>query len=146
LFTTQNRTREIFKWGAISGSIAVAAIVAGLPWGATGVAASYAATDLCLSTPLLFWYVGRKGPVRTTDFYRTITPSICAATATLIVLYFTRPLLVPFSLFVRLLLAAVVALAVSLLVFLILPAGRLAIQNFKETLLLIKSRKNESAV
>lgn len=146
LFTTQNRTREIFKWGAISGTIAVAAIIAGLPWGATGVAASYAATDLCLSTPLLFWYVGRKGPVRTSDFYRTIAPSICAAAATLIVLYFARPLLVPFSLFVRLLLAAVLALAVSLLVFLILPAGRLAIQNFKETLLLIKSRKNESVI
>lgn len=146
LFTTQNRTREIFKWGAISGLIAVASIIAGLPWGATGVAAFYAASDLCLSTPLLFWYAGRKGPVRTGDFYRTIAPSVAAAVATLVVLYFTRPLVAPFALFVRLLLAGLIAIGVSLLVFLFLPAGRVAIQNFKETLLLIKSRKNESAV
>ena len=146
LFTTQNRTREIFKWGGISGAIAVAAIVAGLPWGATGVAASYAATDLCLTTPLLFWYAGRKGPVRAIDFYRTIAPSVCAAAATLVAVYFTRPLLAPYALPVRLLLAGVAALLVALLVFLLLPAGRLAIQNFKETLLLLKSRRNESAV
>ncbi len=146
LFTTQNRTREIFKWGAISGAIAVVAIVAGLPWGATGVAASYAATDLFLTTPLLFWYAGRKGPVRPLDFYRTIAPSVCAAAATLVVVYLARPLVAPYALPVRLLLSGVAALLVALLVFLILPAGRLAIQNFKETLLLLKSRRNESAV
>jgi O-antigen/teichoic acid export membrane protein len=146
LFTTQNRTREIFKWGGISGAIAVAAIVAGLPWGATGVAASYAATDLCLTTPLLFWYAGRKGPVRAGDFYRTIAPSVCAAAATLIVVYFARPLVAHYALPVRLLLSGAAALPAALLVFLILPAGRLAIQNFKETLLLLKSRRNESAV
>ena len=130
----------------ISGAIAVTAIVAGLPWGATGVAASYAATDLCLTTPLLFWYAGRKGPVRAGDFYRTIAPSVCAATATLVAVYLARPLVAPYALAVRLLLAGVAALLVALLVFLILPAGRLAIQNFKETLLLLKSRRNESAV
>src|SRR2546423_637902 len=57
LFTTQGRGREIFRWGLLSGSIAVVSIVVGLRWGAVGVAASYAATDLCVTTPLLFWYV-----------------------------------------------------------------------------------------
>src|SRR6266852_9912306 len=86
LFTTQGRAREIFKWGVMGGIIAVASIVAGLPWGATGVAASYAVTDLCLSTPLLFWYVGRSGPVRTGDLYRTIAPAACASVCSLFVL------------------------------------------------------------
>src|SRR5436853_6020438 len=72
LFTTQGRSRELLRWGFISSAIAVISIIAGLRWGSTGVAAAYATTDLCLTTPLLFWYVGRRGPVRTADFYRTI--------------------------------------------------------------------------
>jgi O-antigen/teichoic acid export membrane protein len=146
MFTTQGRTGELFKWGAIGGGIAVTAIIVGLPWGATGVAASYAAADLCISTPILFWYVGRKGPVRTTDFYRTIAPSVCAAACTLAVLFVLRQWLGFFPLFVRLMFAACITLAVSLLVFRVLPAGRLALQSFAETLLLIRNRKNESAV
>jgi O-antigen/teichoic acid export membrane protein len=55
LFTTQGRSREILRWGVMSAAIAVVSIAAGLPWGATGVAASYAVTDLCVATPLLFW-------------------------------------------------------------------------------------------
>ena len=76
LFSTQGRTRELFHWGLMGGAIAIVSIVAGLPWGATGVAASYAVADLCIATPLLFWYVGRRGPVRTIDFYRTIAPVV----------------------------------------------------------------------
>ena len=40
MFTTQSRLRsgDILKWGAMSGGIAVTAIVIGLQWGAVGVA------------------------------------------------------------------------------------------------------------
>src|SRR5260370_15175597 len=69
LFSTQGRTGELFHWGLISGTIAGVSIMAGLPWGATGAAASYAGTDLCVATPLLFWCGGRKGPVRPSAFY-----------------------------------------------------------------------------
>src|SRR5260370_17447035 len=63
LFTTQGRARELFKWGVIGGAISIISILAALPWGATGVAASYAVTDLCLPTPLLFSYLLPTGPV-----------------------------------------------------------------------------------
>lgn len=147
LFSTQGRTREIFHWGLIGGGIAIASIIAGMPWGAVGVAAAYAVSDLCLSTPLLFWFVGRKGPVRAGDFYRTIAPSACASLCALVVLFIVHPYLNVFPLVVRLLLAFGVTVATSLLVLVALPAGRAALQNFKETLfLLVKSRKNEPVV
>jgi PST family polysaccharide transporter len=146
MFTTQGRTRELFKWGVIGGGIAMVAIIAGLPWGAIGVAASYAMADLCISTPLLFWYVGRKGPVRTGDIYRTIGPSICAAGCSFALLFILRPWLGLFPLFVRLVFAGLLALGVSLLVFRVLPAGRLALRSFAEMLMLMKNRKNESLV
>src|SRR5213075_397750 len=99
------RSRDLFRWGIIGAVIAVGSIVAGLPWGAKGVAATYAISDLCIATPLLFWYVGRKGPIRAGDFYRTIAPSVCASLSALIVLFLCRSRLELFqSLPIRLLL------------------------------------------
>lgn len=147
LFTTQGRGREIFHWGVIGGIIAAVSIVAGLPWGAVGVAASYAAADLFLSTPILFWYVGRRGPVRTGDIYRTIIPAASASLCSLIALLICRPWLEGFQqLSLRLGISFGMTIAVSLLVLAALPAGRLAISNFKEMIIILLKRKSELAV
>jgi O-antigen/teichoic acid export membrane protein len=147
LFATQGRAREMFHWSLISGGIAIVSIIAGLPWGALGVAASYAVTDLLLYTPLLFWYVGRRGAIRASDFYRTIAPSVCASVCALIVLAVSRQWLAMIHpAILRLGIAFAITAVVSLIVFAVLPTGRLAIQNFKEIfLLLLKNKKSESA-
>lgn len=146
LFTTQGRTRELFKWGIIGGAISIVSIVAGLPWGATGVAASYAVTDLCIATPLLFWYVGRRGPVRTADFYRTIAPVSAASVCSLATLLLCRPWLneLP-GLGARLSIAFGITVVVSLLVLSALPAGRLAMLSLKETFMLLLKRNHTVA-
>lgn len=72
LFIAQNRTDEKLRWGGIGGVMTVASFLAGLPWGAVGVAASYSLSGLFLRVPFLFWYVGRRGPVRTRDLYEIL--------------------------------------------------------------------------
>jgi O-antigen/teichoic acid export membrane protein len=144
LFMTQGRSREMFKWGIIGSSISVVSILVGLRWGATGVAASYAITDLCLTTPLMFWYIGRRGPVSMSDVYRTVAPSLFAAAASLVVLMMLRPWIELFgSLITRLFLASLITLAMSATVLVIMPTGRLAIQSLKETLLLLLKTKSD---
>jgi PST family polysaccharide transporter len=146
LFSTQGRTRDLFHWGLIGGAIAILSIVVGLPWGAVGVAASYALSDLCISTPLLFWYVGRRGPVRAGDFYRTIAPAACASLCALMVLFLCRPWLGTFQhLVTRLTLGLGITVGVSLLVLTALPAGRRAMQDFSEMLILSVKRRKEAA-
>jgi PST family polysaccharide transporter len=141
LFSTQGRTRDLFHWGLIGGAIAILSIVAGLPWGATGVAASYAISDLCIATPLLFWYVGRKGPIRAADFYRTIAPASGASVCSLAVLFACRAWLDSFPVLVlRLSIAFTITFAISLLVFCALPAGRLALRNLVTTFILLVRR------
>ena len=143
LFTTQGRSREMFRWGVIGSLIAIAAIIAGLPWGAMGVAASYAITDVCISTPLLFWFVGRRGPVRSADLYRTIAPAACASLLSLAAVVVARQWLALLNhLAVRLSVAVVITAGVSLLVLMILPAGRAAIRNSTEMLLLMRKRES----
>lgn len=147
LFTTQGRARELFKWGIAGSAISIVSIVAGLPWGATGVAAAYAASDLFVATPLLFWYVGRKGPVRASDFYHTIAPAAGAAIFALGVLVGCRPWLETFShLAARLSIAFAITVAATVLVLAALPAGRLALRNLKDTLLLLAKKESESVV
>ncbi len=147
LFTTQGRGRELLKWGVIGGAVAVVSIIAGLPWGATGVAAAYAVADLCIATPLLFWYVGRRGPVRTADFYRTIAAPGCAAVCTLAVLVLCRPWLTLFAhLATRLAIAFVITVGVSFLVLAVLPAGREAMRSFKAMLRMLLKRESASVV
>jgi PST family polysaccharide transporter len=147
LFSTQGRTRDLFRWGVVGGAIASLSIVVGLRWGAVGVAASYAFTDLLVTTPLLFWYVGRSGPVRAGDFYRTIAPAACASVSSLFVLLISHQWLEVFpQLVLRLAIAFGITLIVSLAVLAALPAGRLAMQNSKEMLLLLFKGKRGVAI
>lgn len=147
LFTTQGRARELFHWGIISGIISVASIIGGLPWGAFGVAAGYAISDLLLTTPLLFWFAGRRGPVRTIDFYVTIAPAFCASLCSLAALLALRPWLASMPmLLARLLAAFAITLIASVAVFAALPAGRQALQSFKEMTLMLFKRQRPSAI
>ena len=147
LFTTQGRSRDMLRWGVIGSGIAVASIIAGLPWGALGVAAAYALSDLLIATPLMFWYAGRSGPVRAIDFYRTIIPSACAAISSLAVLIACRPWLALISnLFVRLSVAFLITLTVSVLVLAALPAGRSAITSLKDMLVTLFRREGASVI
>ena len=139
LFISQDRTRDMLNWGMISGFAMMAAIVAGLPWGAVGVAASYSIVSVC-TYPGLFWFIGRKGPVRARDFYRALAPAACAALSILVVLFFVRRWLGDVKPLVGLAINSVVALGVALLTLAILPAGRAALVDLKETVFLLKKR------
>jgi O-antigen/teichoic acid export membrane protein len=144
LLSTQGRTREMFKWSFIAAAISVSSILIGLKWGAIGVAACYALFDLCLHTPLLLWYAGRKGPVRTLDFYVTLMPSFCASVGSLAVLLFLRSWLISVdSLFIRLAIALVLSVITSVAIFASIPAGRKALHGFKHLIILFsKSRRS----
>jgi PST family polysaccharide transporter len=61
LYVSQGRARDLMHWGIVGSVIAILSIVGGLPWGIDGVAASYGMTSVVISTPLLFWFAGRKG-------------------------------------------------------------------------------------
>jgi PST family polysaccharide transporter len=138
LLSTQGRTREMFIWSFIAAGLSISSIFIGLRWGAIGVAASFAIVDFCLHTPLLFWYAGRKGPVRTIDFYKVLKPSFCASIATLGVLLISRDLLATIDpLALRVAIAFLLTIVTSAVVFLLIPAGRQALLGFKELLTLM---------
>ncbi len=87
LFVSQGRTRHMLYWGLFSMILKIIAVLVGLHWGAVGVAASYAAFSIFVKNPVLFWFVGRKGPVQTSDFYRVIVlPSLTSLCVMLLII------------------------------------------------------------
>ncbi len=139
LFMSQDRTHHMFQWGFIGGTTAIVSFVIGLPWGPAGVAASYSSIWICLCMPLLFWFVGRTGPVRTGDFYRVLAPFIFASLCTLF-------LLLAFRKYVELsnpLIGCAIAFGITGIAFVsslaVLPAGRLALQDVKDLVVKRKS-------
>lgn len=90
LFISQGRSGEFMRWGIVTAVTSVAAFVAGLPYGAFGVAVAYAASEY-LRTPFLWLYVGRRGPVRAGDMARAALPFVAGAHLAVAVLWALRP-------------------------------------------------------
>ena len=109
--------------------------MAGLRWGAIGVAASYSLLWTYLCLPLLFWFVGRTGPVKTGAFYRVLAPFVTASLLTFAALLLFRN-------YVEILnpvLGCLFTFTITMLIFLstvaIIPSGRLALQDVKTLIL-----------
>lgn len=129
LMISQRRAGHLLQIGMIDGVIAVVSIVLGLPWGAVGVAASYAIIGLCLRKPLLFWFVCRVGPVRLSDFYRTIAPGAFACACVLATIMLFRRWVVIHDPLVGLIVCFAIAAVVAFLSIAALPSGRLALRD-----------------
>lgn len=100
LLITQGRGREYLRLSVTASALTVAAVFAGLPWGVLGVAVAISSTSLLIQLPLLYYMVGRSGPVSTTDLWRCfldylpVWVVVAAATAfTLVLVEDARPIM-----------------------------------------------------
>lgn len=141
LFISQGRARHMLYWSLVNAPISILAIVAGLPWGPVGVAASYSLAKVLVLNPMLYWLVGRSGPVRTVDLFRTMGPFVLASTCALMASvglrqawFFTNPLL-------GFIACAAITGVTSLIILLLIPAGRSALMDIKHSILLLQPIK-----
>lgn len=80
-YPSQGRTREMLRATLVDCGLCIAAILAGLPFGAIGVAAASALGGLFIRAPVAFWLATRQGPVRLGDLYAAVMPAAAAAVA-----------------------------------------------------------------
>jgi len=143
LFITQGRTKDMFRLAMFGGPITIVSIVAGLPWGAVGVATSYV-TGQFLMINILYWYVGRRGPVRTMDFYRTVAPFAAASLSALAACLAFRHWQHPVNALAGIMVCAVITLLTTILVLAVIPAGRNALKDAVRSVQLLASQRGES--
>jgi len=140
LLISQGRTHHVFQWGVIDAILSIASILVGLPWGAFGVATSYAVSGICLRKPLKFWFVMRTGPVRPKEFYQTIVASAVAAISVLAGLQIFRTKVELSKPFWGIVIGAAIAGVISLLSYSILPSGRRALVDVRNLITILVKR------
>ena len=141
LLVSQGRVRDMLRWSLINAPISILSIIAGLPWGVAGVAASFSLGRILITNPLLYWFVGRSGPVRTGDFYRLLAPFIGASICSLIAcIGFRRFVNVPNPVVGFVMCGIIVAITTPLFLAL-MPAGRKALLDIKNSMLLLLPHK-----
>lgn len=134
LFVTQGRTKELFLIGLFSGVLIVTSFVVGLPWGPVGVAASYSISGALVRLPILFWYIGRRGPVRASDLYASLVLPLFVGASVAGAVALTRWLLDTQNSLTGILAAGFVAAVTMVICLVSLPIGRDTLNDFKDLL------------
>lgn len=89
LMQSQGRADRNFRWAAIAIPAYIVSFLVGLPWGAVGVAAAYAAANLLLFIPGFIY--GTKGTlIRLPDVLAAMLPSFIATMLTVPAVYAVR--------------------------------------------------------
>jgi polysaccharide transporter, PST family len=99
LYLPLSRGRDFFRSTIVDSLICILLFCAGLPFGGTGVAASFAAGSLAARLPVALWLATRRGPVSFRDLGASVGPSLIAALAAAGAAAIVRGLLIPKTIF-----------------------------------------------
>jgi PST family polysaccharide transporter len=141
LLITQGRTRDLLTWGFIGSGIAVVSIVIGVHWGPLGVAVAYVGGGLFVRTPLLFWFLGRSGPIRSSDYASALLIPAAAAGAAVLGAIAFRSIVGPVNPILGLLGVVISIFAAGMAVLVMLPGGRRLIRDIATLSRLALSRE-----
>ena len=125
LFVSQHRTREYMYIGVFSSFTAIVSFLVGLPYGPFGVAVAYAIGEY-IRTPVLWWYVTRRGPIHQREVLRMALPHYLGAIASLGAIVVARAVLHP-ALYVNLAICLAGSFVISLVVVSAFSHGRATI-------------------
>ncbi|RAZ88590.1 lipopolysaccharide biosynthesis protein [Mesorhizobium hawassense] len=121
LFISQDRTKEMRNWGALSSALFVASFVCGLPWGISGVAAFYIGVGT-IQGPILWWGATRRGPLSFKQMLEVLWPYFVSAIMTSVMLYGLKASLP--GTFIALLLSLVASYVIFLAVVMAFSSSR----------------------
>ena len=145
LFISQGRTKEMFIAELVSSIFLVTAIVIGVMYSTKMVAICFAISSLLIRTPIVLWYVGRSGPVRTLEIYRIALPFILASLLALAALFGFRhssyaalPWINPLT---GVIIATAITGSVFLLVLILIPGTRRSLKDVRKLLPMLRKSK-----
>jgi len=124
ILVSQGRARDMLKWSIINAPI------------------SYALAKVIVLNPLLFWFAGRQGPIRFTDFYKLIAPFMLASVFSLLSCLAFRRLVFVSSPIFGFTASAIITFATTMIVLLVLPSGRAILLDIRKSFGLLRPAKD----
>jgi len=146
LFISQGRSRAMLRWAVLNAPVSLIAILAGLPWGPTGVAAAYCIARLLVLAPLSIWLAGKAGPVSASDIFRCTAPLLLAVTCALLSGLAFRTLFRLGNPILGMSAEAAVIGGMTVLMLLVIPSGRKALIDVRRTWFSLGSMKIQPTV
>jgi O-antigen/teichoic acid export membrane protein len=134
LFTSQGRGRDALAASMINSIVVVGSFLAGLPYGPFGVALSFSISGLLIRLPILYYIVGRRGPVSTRDLWSVFFKQLPLWPLVLVATWLPHSLVSDRAPVVQLLVCVPVGLLATALSILALPASRRAALHLFKTL------------
>ncbi|MEX2643607.1 MAG: lipopolysaccharide biosynthesis protein [Acetobacterales bacterium] len=128
LYMSQDRTGEMVRANLINTSMTLVILLVALPYGTVAIAAAFSLSGLLLRTPMMFYLVGRRGPISLRDIAQILSvPAVAAVAATAAVWaagkYATAELGIA-SPFPYVVLLTATATATSVAIYLLFPGSR----------------------
>ncbi|UCG57801.1 MAG: oligosaccharide flippase family protein, partial [Phycisphaerales bacterium] len=123
------KSKRYLIWGVINALFTISAFVVGLPWGAIGIALSYAAVNYVILLPSL-WYCFRETPVSVATFLEAVSLPMIASICTGVVVFFFYSSLSGQSDAVSVGICFIVGLLVYLSLLALMPGGIRTLRNF----------------
>lgn len=130
LFISQGRSMEFMRWGIFAAAVTSVALLVGLPYGVFGVALAYAISEY-VRTPLLWLYVGRKGPVKAGDIMVAALPFVLGAHISVAALWALKSYLAVNPI-IALLVASVFSYAIVAGIAILFASGRGTLSELSE--------------
>lgn len=128
---SQQRSADYARLGIASSLITVGSFIVSLPFGIHILAACYALTSTCLIQPMLYYVIGRKGPLSLADFLKPLQFSLLCAGFMLPALVATKYLVAPLYAPLQVVVAGGVGVLAMVLALVVFPEGRALLQQIK---------------
>ncbi len=110
LLTSQGRGKDIVRVNSIAAFLTLASFIVGLPFGPVGVAIAFSAIGLLIRLPILYYIVGRRGPVTTSDLWTRFLRHLPLWLVMFVVTWLTRAMVADFLPLMQLLICVPVGL------------------------------------
>jgi O-antigen/teichoic acid export membrane protein len=134
LFTSQGRGRDAMVAQSINSCVMILSFLAGLPFGPVGVAIAFSISGPLIRLPVLYFIVGRSGPVRTADLWMAFFRHLPLWIVVFFVTWLTRILFIDLTPLAQLLICAPVGLVTGAAFICSFPQQRQVAIHFFETL------------
>lgn len=128
LFVSQGRARAYMVWSVFSAVTSVLSFIIGLRWGAVGVAAAFALSDVTIRLPFLWWWVTRSGPIKFLDLINATGPFAAGSAACFVAVTLLQHVPIP-NVVARLAASVVLAYAVSWATVAVFKGGRMTMAD-----------------
>ena len=144
IYLSVGETKRQFRWGLVYTPVMIAAVAAGVPWGAYGVAVGFTAGTCLLTWPSLA-YCFRRSPLTIRDFAGIVArPALAAAGAGLVLLAADRIYLPDGDLVVSLLLRLAIFLLAYAALWIGMPGGGPAAAEIRNLVLTLRPQAVQS--